>query len=282
MKKKILVTGSSGKLGREIMKQLRLKNYEAVGIDLINSVYTDVILDIRDKHEINTISHGIDAIIHTAALHGKHYDLGFTRNEFVETNIEGTLNLLTAAAIHGIKKFIYTSTTSIYGKAMEDSSKAVWVDEELIPKPRDIYDITKQACELLCRDYFEKEGIESTVLRVSRFLPEDENTKANHRLYRGLDESDGAAAHILALEKSFDSFQIYNISNKSPFQVGDLEMLYDDPQRVILKYHPTAAQIYKSRGWKFPTRIDRVYAIDSAEKDLNYKPKMNFESLIED
>ena len=35
---------------------------------------------------------------------------------------------------------------------------------------------------------FEKEGIETTVLRVSRFLPEDENTKANHRIYRGLDE----------------------------------------------------------------------------------------------
>jgi nucleoside-diphosphate-sugar epimerase len=280
--KKILVTGSSGKLGKEIVKQLRIKKYTVVGIDHAESKFTDIIVDIRDKSKILRISKGIDAIIHTAALHGKHYDLGFTREEFIETNIGGTLNLLSTAVKHGIKKFLYTSTTSIYGRAMVDPLKAVWVDEELIPKPRDIYDITKLTCELLCRDYFEKEGIESTILRVSRFLPEDENTKANHRLYRGLDESDGATAHILTLEKSFNSFNIYNISNKSPFHIADLEQLYQDPKSVILKYYPDATQIYKSRGWRFPVRIDRVYVIDKAEKELNFKPKMNFSVLIDE
>ncbi|QHT68063.1 NAD-dependent epimerase/dehydratase family protein [Rhodocytophaga rosea] len=68
----------------------------------------------------------------------------------------------------GIKKFLY-STTSIYGNAMVHASQAVWVEENLLPDPRDIYDITKLTAELLCRDFFEKEGIETTVLRVSRF-----------------------------------------------------------------------------------------------------------------
>ncbi len=65
-----------------------------------------------------------------------------------------------------------------------------------------------------CRDFFDKEGIKTTVLRVSRFLPENENFKAIHRLYRGLDEKDGLMGIILALEKTFKTFEIYNISNE--------------------------------------------------------------------
>ena len=66
--------------------------------------------------------------------------------------------------------------------------------------------------------FFDKNHIETTVLRVSRFLPENENLKAIHRLYRGLDEKDGAMGVILALEKTFKKFEIYNISNESPFK----------------------------------------------------------------
>lgn len=234
--KKIIVTGSSGKLGGEIVKQLRLQNYEALGLDLINSDTTDKIIDIRNLNEIEEITKGFDAIIHTAALHGRHTDLNYSRNKFIETNIHGTNNLLSACVTNGIKKLLYTSTTSIYGNAMVNSNQAVWVDENLVPEPRDIYDITKLTCELLCRDYFEKERIETAVLRVSRFLPEDDNTKANHRLYRGLDEEDGAIGHLLALEKKFDSFQIYNISNESPFKRDDLVDLYVNPQKVMTKY----------------------------------------------
>ncbi|MGE5106591.1 MAG: NAD-dependent epimerase/dehydratase family protein, partial [Sphingobacteriales bacterium] len=184
--KKILITGSSGQLGRELVKLLRVSNYDVMGIDIVTSPTTDKLIDIRDAVKINKITTGFDAIIHTAAIHGKHYELNYPREEFIKTNIDGTFNLLNASVLNGIKKFLYTSTTSIYGKSMVNDKQAVWVDETLIPSPRDIYDITKLTAELLCQDYFEKERIETTVLRVSRFLPEDENTQAIHRLYRGL------------------------------------------------------------------------------------------------
>lgn len=278
--KKIIVTGSSGKLGKEIVKQLRLRNYEALGLDLINSDTTDKIIDIRNLNEIEEITKGFDAIIHTAALHGKHTDLNYSRDKFIETNIHGTNNLLSACVTNRIKKFLYTSTTSIYGTAMVNSNQAVWVDENLIPEPRDIYDITKLTCELLCRDYFEKERIETTVLRVSRFLPEDDNTKANHRIYRGLDEEDGAIGHLLALEKKFDSFQIYNISNESPFKRDDLIDLYKSPKKVMAKYYPNIEKIYAEKKWKFLERIDRVYSIEKAKMELNYNPTKNFDTFI--
>ncbi len=278
--KKIIVTGSSGKLGKEIIKQLRLQKYEALGLDLVHSETTDKIIDIRNHREIKAITKGFDAIIHTAALHGKHTDLNYPRDKFIETNINGTNNLLSACVANGIKKFLYTSTTSIYGTAMVNSQQAVWVDENLVPEPRDIYDITKLTCELLCRDYFEKEEIETTVLRVSRFLPEDDNTKANHRIYRGLDEEDGAAGHLLALEKKFDSFQIYNISSESPFHREDLVELYKNPKKVMSKYYPDVEKMYADRNWKFLERIDRVYSIEKAKKELNYRPTKNFDTFI--
>jgi nucleoside-diphosphate-sugar epimerase len=281
MMRKILVTGSSGQLGRELVKQLKERNYTVTGVDVVKAPATDIQLDICNAEQIYEITVGIDAIIHTAALHGKHYELKYPREEFIKTNINGTFNLLNACVLNGIKKFLYTSTTSIYGNAMVDDHQAVWVDETLIPDPRDIYDITKLTAELLCRDYFEKEGIETTVLRVSRFLPEDENTKAIHRLYRGLDERDGAMGHILALEKAFNTFEVYNISNESPFKKTDLTELIKNPRQVINRYYPQADMIFADRNWTFPLKIDRVYSIEKAKKQLGYAPVNNFSIFLQ-
>jgi UDP-glucose 4-epimerase len=278
--KKILVTGSSGQLGREIVKQLKLRQYEVLGIDVVESDTTNQLINIRNNEQVKNITIGMDAIIHTAAIHGKHYELKYPREEFIETNINGTFNLLKACVENGVKKFLYTSTTSIYGKSMVNSKEAVWVDENLIPAPRDIYDITKLTAELLCQDYFEKENIETTVLRVSRFLPEAENTKAIHRLYRGLDEYDGAIGHILALEKQFETFEIFNVSNESPFQKEDLKTLISDPKEAMKKYYPGIEEIFEQKAWVFPKSIDRVYSIEKAKKELGYKPINNFDSFI--
>lgn len=104
--------------------------------------------------------------------------------------------------------------------------------------PRDIYDITKQCCEELCRDFFYKEGVTTSVYRVGRFLPEPQNLMVNHRLYRGLDERDGAEALSLGVEFDFSSFEIFNISSGSPFDIDDLVLLKKNPKQVFLKkYH---------------------------------------------
>ncbi|MBK9212501.1 MAG: NAD(P)-dependent oxidoreductase [Saprospiraceae bacterium] len=280
--KKILVTGSSGRLGKELVKQLKQKKYHVIGVDIIPSHTTDCIIDIRNNAQVLDFTAGFDAIIHTAALHGKHFELHYPRIDFIRTNIDGTINLLNACVANSIKKFLYISTTSIYGNAMDNPNQAVWVDESLVPDPRDIYDITKLTCELLCRDFFEKNQIETTVLRVSRFLPENDNLKAIHRLYRGLDERDGAMGIILALEKSFQTFEIFNISNDSPFTKNDLAELINNPKSVIKKYFPQAEAIFLAKNWTFPTKIDRVYSIEKAKKELNYEPIYNFDKLIED
>lgn len=277
---KILVTGASGRLGSVTVDHLRKLGHKVIGIDLIEHPSTDELIDILDLNAIERISKGLDAIVHTAALHGKHYDLNYSREAFIDVNIKGTLNLLNAAVKNGVKKFIYTSTTSIYGTAMNNEAQAVWVDETLVEQPRDIYDITKQCCEQLCKDFFYKEGLEVIVLRVARFLPETKNLTINHRLYRGLDERDGAEAIRLALGHNFKQFDVFNISSGSPFRKEDLSMLKFSPIEAILKYHPEAEEIYKKRGWTFPNTIDRVYNSDKAKAIFGYKPKYTFAFLL--
>jgi len=115
----VLVTGSSGQLGREIVLLLRAHGYQPHGVDLVPAPTTESLLDIRDAAAVRETTRGVQAIIHTAALHGKQYELGFPRLEFVRTNIEGTLNLLNACVEQGIGKLLYTSTTSIYTRREE-------------------------------------------------------------------------------------------------------------------------------------------------------------------
>ncbi|WP_343319527.1 NAD-dependent epimerase/dehydratase family protein [Sphingobacterium multivorum] len=278
---RILVTGSSGKLGSITVRNLRRAGHNVTGIDLLASDTTEHFLDIQQTEAVVEFARNYDAIVHTAALHGRHMDLNYSRQSFIDTNITGTLNLLNACVKNGVKRFLFTSTTSIYGKALVDSEKAVWVTEELTIQPRDIYDITKQACEELCRDFFEKEQLMTSVYRVGRFLPEPDNLMLNHRLYRGLDQRDGAEALRLGIETDFTSFQIFNISSGSPFEIEDLIELKFNPLNVIATRVPKAIEIYRQKGWSFPASIDRVYRSDKAMQLLGYKPKYTFEFLLD-
>ena len=262
------------------MQRLRSAGLTAIGADLIESPYTDVILDIKDKAAVLNVFEQFSAVIHTAAIHGKHYDLEYPREAFIDTNIYGTLNLLNASVQYGIKHFLYISTTSVYGTAMVDARQAVWVDESLAEQPRDIYDITKQAAEQLCKDFFYKEGLHTSVYRVGRFLPEDPNLEANHRLYRGLDERDGAEALYLALNRRFERFEIFNIASSSPFTKDDLIGLKRNPIDTINRLYPKAGEIYRTKGWSFPESIDRLYVFNKARQLLGYSPKYTFDYLL--
>src|SRR5262245_60404912 len=149
---KILVTGSAGHLGEALMRTLRAKQVEAVGIDVLESPFTDILGSIADRAVVDEAMHGITAVLHAATLHKPHV-VSHSRQAFVDTNVTGTLNLLEAAAGKGIQSFIYTSTTSAFGDALTPppGSPAAWITEEVTPIPKNIYGVTKVAAEDLCQ-----------------------------------------------------------------------------------------------------------------------------------
>ena len=203
-----------------------------------------------------------------------------SRAEFQAVNVDATRRLLQAAGTAGVSRFVYTSTTSLYGDAMLPADgAAAWVDETLAPQPRDIYDETKLAAEEACREAA-RAGLACTSLRMSRCFPEEPRLVAIYRLYRGVDAEDVAQAHELALTAAGGGFEVYNVSAPTPFRRDDCRRLFEDAASVLLERHPWAEAEFASRTWQLPRSIDRVYVVDKAIAGLGYRPQHDFAALF--
>jgi nucleoside-diphosphate-sugar epimerase len=275
---RILITGSSGQLGTQIARQLSQKN-KIIGIDVIPGTWTQHIMNITDRPAVDALMNNIDAVIHIASLHAPHLTI-HSRQAFIDTNITGTLILLEAAARYHMRRFVYTSTTSLYGFTLVPRDQSVWVTEELRPQPRDMYDITKITAEELCRHFAFAEGLPIICLRTARFFPEPPELMAIYRLYRGVDVRDVTAAHVLAVTNQDIQFDVFNIAALSPFQESDMPALLRDAPSVLQHRVPEAVHFFVQRGWSLPTSIDRVYVIEKAMQQLNYQPVYNFSRYI--
>jgi len=275
---RILVTGSSGRIGGAISARLSLR-HQIVGLDLRPGHLTSVVGDIRDSRLLAANCAGLDAVVHTASLHAPDLDMR-TAGDFREINIEGTRRLLAACDEAGISRFVYTSTTSLYGHALIPTGKeAVWVTEELQPQPRDIYDETKLAAEAACAEAAHG-GMTCISLRMSRCFPEHPRLVAIYRLYRGVDAADVAQAHELALAPGLKGFDVFNVSAHSPFTLAECGTLLPDARTAVLAHHPWALPEFARRGWELPESIDRVYVVDKAIAGLGYRPAHDFKSLF--
>lgn len=277
---RILVTGSSGYLGSAIAQLLAI-NHEPVGIDIMSGRWTQRVVDITDRSLVGKLVRGMDAVIHTASLHQPHITT-HSSQQFLAVNVTGALNLLEAAAQNDVQRFVYTSTTSLYGHALVPQHKAVWVTENLSPRPRDIYDHTKVTAERLCRHFALHKGLPTICLRVARFFPESPEVQLLHRLYRGVDVRDAAVAHLLAVINRNILFDIMNISALSPFLESDTSMLLQDAASVIHTRVPELEPLFACQGWKLPTSIDRVYVIERARQQLRYNPVHNFSEYFQE
>lgn len=274
----VCVTGSSGQLGAVISSLLSGK-HSIIGMDSAPGEFTSHLGDITDREFVLTVTKEADVIIHTCSLHAPHLK-SHSSEEFISTNINGTLNLLRSAVQNGLGRFVYTSTTSLYGHAMVSREKAIWVTEELLPGPRDIYDVTKVAAEGLCQAYANEYGLPCFSLRVSRYFPEPDYLMAIYRLYRGVDVRDAAFAHILAMEKDTSGYDVFNISAESPFSEDDTRELLHDAPGVLLRYFPNIEEVFAKKNWDLPKSIDRVYSIEKAKQYLDYQPQYNFDGLL--
>ena len=292
---KVLVTGSSGHLGEAIVRLLQQREIDYVSVDIKPSEYTTLVGNISDRSLVAKAMTGVTHVLHAATLHKPHVAT-HSRQDFVDTNITGTLNLLEEAVLHQVKAFIFTSTTSTFGDSMKPKAgePAVWVTEETPSIPKNIYGVTKNAAEELCWLFYRNQGLPCLVLKTSRFFPEEddsrelrdgfdeENLKAIEFLYRRVDMADAAEAHFLAMDKAPGiGFARYIISAPSPFQPEDLPLLHQDAPAVVRKYFPDFEAVFAQKGWKMQQKLGRVYASDKAQKELNWKPEYDFAHLLQ-
>ncbi|KAB2824748.1 NAD-dependent epimerase/dehydratase family protein [Aliivibrio finisterrensis] len=276
---RILVTGSAGRVGRAIYIKL-MRTHDVVGIDKTPCSTADYVGDIRDSTMMDGVLENIDVIIHTAALHAPHVGL-VPDSEFQSINVDATEKLALAGVKAGIKHFIFTSTTALYGYASTPKSIAGWVDEKVIPQPKSIYHKSKIAAETKLEEISNLFQLPVTVLQMSRCFPEPADLMAVFRLTRGIDARDVANAHLCAVEKRLSGFNRFIISGATPFHLSDCEALYTDAEAVIKRKSPEIVLAFKQRNWQLPQRLDRVYDSLSAREKLGWLPIHGFESVLE-
>jgi UDP-glucose 4-epimerase len=292
---RILLTGSSGWLGRFLAPRLAAEGHLVVGLDVAAGRTTQVVGSIADRATVERVfaDHAIEAVIHAGALH-KPDIARFPAQAFIDVNVSGTLNLLEAAAAAGHDRFVFTSTTSLMitqAIRAEAGDAAVWLDETTGPlAPRNIYGVTKLAAEGLCRLFAAEHGLNSVVLRTARFFPEEddtdrqipgENLKANEFLNRRLTVEDAAEAHLAALERAPSiGFGTYVIAAPTPFARSDAAALKRDAAGVVARYFPEAAALYAQRGWRLPESLGRVYDAALAERELGFRCRTDFAAVL--
>lgn len=308
----ILVTGAAGFIGSHLVEQLLSKGEVVIGLDNINDFY-DVALKQHNLKHINerpqaeknfTFIRGditdlallqilfneydINSVIHLAAMAGVRPSIE-NAPYYQKVNIEGTLNLLECCKDHSIKKFIFASSSSVYG----NNEKIPFSENDPVDNPISPYAATKKAGELLCHTYHYLYDMDIVCLRFfTVYGPRQRPDLAIHKFsqyiihkksipfygdgstsrdYTYIDDIiDGVMKAFAWLKKNKGVFEIINLGNNEPVTLEELvKEISENFEYEIL----TNKQLLPKGD------VQRTYAdISKAQKMLNYKPKTNIKN----
>jgi nucleoside-diphosphate-sugar epimerase len=298
---KYLVTGGAGFIGSNLIKQLLAKGDEVVVIDnynggkLPNRIHPGVEYvegDIRNMDDLNKVMVGVDGVFHMAAIARMSFSVENPR-ETNDVNIGGTLNVLVAARDNGVKKVVYSASSSAYGK-----QEVVPFVETMKPAPMSPYGLQKYVGEEYSRLFFELYSLNTVSLRyfnvygpnmdpngayalvIGKFLQQRKEGKplticGDGEYFRDYTNVyDIARANILAMESDkVGHGEVINIGNGRPFSVNELAKLIGGPSEYVAPRpgdpRRTEADNTKAKallGWR-PT-IDLENGIKDLKKEF--------------
>ena len=174
---KCLVTGVAGFIGSHLAERLLSDGHTVVGVDRFSDYYDPALkrsntvellknsgfeLAVRDlaSDQISDLLGGVDVVFHLAAQAGVRASWGESFDRYVDDNIRATQRLLEAVKDRRIDKFLYASTSSVYGNA-----EKIPTPEDVRPSPVSPYGVTKLAAEHLCNLYQRNYGIPIVAVR---------------------------------------------------------------------------------------------------------------------
>ena len=299
----ILITGVAGFIGSSVaMELLKKDNCNIIGIDNFNDYYNPEFkeenikdlkiklyrCDIIDIDKLKQVfeENKIDKIIHFASMVGVRYSI---KNPLLceEVNVKGTLNLLELAKKYKCKKFIFASSSSVYG----NSKKVPFSEEDCVDKPISPYAVTKKSAELLCYTYHNLYALPIICLRFftvygPRGRPDMAPYKFTDSIFNeqqievyGSAETKRDYTYITdvvyGVVKSLDidaGYEIINLGNSSPTELKRLISLIEKNLNKKAKIKIIGPQLGD---------VKQTYAdIGKARRLLGYEPKVKIEEGI--
>jgi UDP-glucuronate 4-epimerase len=296
---KIIVTGAAGFIGSHLTDFLLGQKDDVVGIDNFDPFYD---VSIKEKNIVNALSfHSFilyrsdicnfqklteimqkeqpDIIVHIAAKAGVRPSI-LDPHGYYRTNVEGTINLLECCKQYDIKKFIFASTSSIYG----NNHKVPFAENDPVDFPISPYAASKKSAELLCHAYHHLYGIDIFALRFfTVYGPRQRPDLAIHKFFRLLHEGktvpiygDGTTSRdytyiddiidgVMRSIERVKGFEIINLGESKTIDLNSLVRLIEEVagRPVTKEYLPLQ-----------PGDVRQTYAdISKAHKLLDYNPK---------
>jgi nucleoside-diphosphate-sugar epimerase len=160
--KKVLITGGAGLIGSYTANALVEIGAEVIIYDLQksnNPLITQIEGDILDYGQLKSAMEGVEYVFHFAALLGVER-IEKTPYDVLRVNLEGTINALKAANECKVKRFLFSSSSEVYGEP-----EKIPISEEDKKAPLSIYGVSKLAAEAYCEAYFKQFGLPITIVR---------------------------------------------------------------------------------------------------------------------
>jgi len=300
---KLLVTGAAGFIGSHLVDRLLNTGYQVSGIDNFDSFYNPKIKEknisralessqfklfrrsILNKSELDRIfsQEHFDLVIHLAAKAGVRPSIQDPTGYF-QVNAEGTLNLLELCRKHHIGKFIFGSSSSVYG----NNKKIPFSEQDPVDHPISPYAASKKSAELICHNYYHLYKINIFILRFfTVYGPRQRPDLAIHKFfklinankpipifgngetYRDYTYIDDIIDGILKSIKKVKGYEIINLGESEPIKLKNLIKLIEKTvgQKVEKQYLD-----------KQPGDVNKTYAdIEKAKKLLKYHPSTHME-----
>ncbi|MBI4182811.1 MAG: NAD(P)-dependent oxidoreductase [Proteobacteria bacterium] len=165
---RILVTGHAGFIGGRVARALSAEGRKVLGLDLVpareEAPYLETAVgDFNDAHAVYRLiaAHGIEAIVHAGGISGPMV-MPDDPYAVYRANVAGTMNLLEAARTAGVRRFVYLSSTAVYGEMPADRPSP----EDAPMRPLDAYGGSKAAGDLMVRVYRLRHGLDAVALRL--------------------------------------------------------------------------------------------------------------------
>lgn len=299
-KEVILVTGGSGFIGSHLCEKLVDLGVETINLDSFCDNYDPLIKernisslldspfyylyrgDIRDNRILDRIfaTHPIGIIIHLAALAGVRQSLAKPR-DYVSVDIEGTVNLLEYAAKYQIKRFLFGSSSSVYG-----DNSVPFKESDRLERPLSPYAAAKISGEIFCRTYHQLYGFSIGCLRFfTVYGPRQRPEMAIHQFTKMIDHGlevplfgegdserdytyiDDIIRGIIGAVEAPYSFEAFNLGNSRTIVLSDLVKLIGE----VIGKKPRLVRLPVQMG-----DVPRTWAdLTQSGKILGYQPQVD-------
>ncbi len=301
---KALVTGAAGFIGSHLAASLLDTGAHVVGIDCFTDYYARAIKEknlaenkLRDGFrfaevriqdaDLSALLDGVTHVFHLAAQAGVRKSWGNDFRTYTENNIEATQLLLEACATRPLERFVYASSSSVYG-----DNASIPMREDALPQPVSPYGVTKLSAEQLCYLYHVNYGLSTVSMRYfTVYGPRQRPDMAFHRFLRAALKneaislygdgeqtrdftfvSDAVAGTIAAGERGVPG-RAYNLGGGSRVSMNDVLKLVERVAGHALKISREPAQKGDMRDTYADTSL--------ARRDLGFTPKVSLEEGIQ-